>query len=82
MTEQMIYSQLQPIFDDLFDTGDVALAAETTADDIDGWDSLNHVMLILAVQKRFKVKFSAAEISGLANVGALVALIGKKLGAA
>jgi acyl carrier protein len=82
MTEQMIYSQLQPIFDDLFDTGDLALAPDTTADDVDGWDSLNHVMLILTVQKRFKVKFSAAEISGLENVGALVALIGKKLGTA
>lgn len=82
MNEQMIYTQLQPIFDDLFDTGDVALAPDTTADDIDGWDSLNHVMLILQVQKRFKVKFSAHEISGLENVGALVALIGKKLGSA
>ncbi|WP_322050901.1 acyl carrier protein [Paraburkholderia bannensis] len=82
MNEQMIYSQLQPIFDDLFDTGDLALAAHTTADDVDGWDSLNHVMLILTVQKRFKVKFSAAEISALDNVGALVTLIGKKLGTA
>lgn len=82
MTEQMIYAQLQPIFDDLFDAGDVTLAADTTAEDVDGWDSLNHVMLILAVQKRFKVKFTAHEIGGLANVGALVALIGKKLGEA
>jgi acyl carrier protein len=82
MTEQMIYAQLQPIFDDLFDAGDVALAPEMTAEDVDGWDSLNHVMLILAVQKRFSVKFTAHEISGLQNVGALVALIGKKLGQA
>ncbi|PXW27250.1 acyl carrier protein [Paraburkholderia caballeronis] len=79
MTDHAIYEQLRPIFDDVFDAGDVALAAGTTADDVDGWDSLNHVRLMLAVQKRFNVKFAAHEIGALENVGELVALIRRKL---
>ena len=48
------------------------------ADDVDGWDSLNHIRLMLAVQKRFGVKFSAAEVGKLGNVGDLVALVRAK----
>lgn len=71
MIDQVIYEKLRPIFDDVFDAGDIALAPETTAEDVDGWDSLNHVRLILAVRKSFNVKFSAHEIGGLENVSAL-----------
>jgi acyl carrier protein len=55
------------------------LKAETTADDVDGWDSLSHIRLVLSVEKAFNVKFSAAEVGKLKNVGELVGLIRSKL---
>jgi len=74
-----VYEKLTEIFQDVFDDEDIAVTAELTADDVAEWDSLRHIQLILAVQKGFKVKFSAAEISGLHNVGDLAGLIEAKL---
>jgi acyl carrier protein len=78
MSEPDIYNELTQIFDELFDLDDVALGPATTADDVDGWDSLNHIRLILAVQKKFGVQFSSGEIGDLKNVGDLVQLIAAK----
>jgi len=74
MNDIEIYAKLTSIFQDIFDD-EVVLAPETTADDVDQWDSLNHVRLILAVSKAFDVKFSASSIGDLKNVGGLVTLI-------
>ncbi len=71
--------QLAPIFRDVFDDPAIILSPATTADDIDGWDSLSHMNLILAVELRFKVKFALGELQSLKNVGGLVDLIDKKL---
>ena len=79
MAPDEIYVKLTPIFHDLFDDPELVLDPTTTADDVDGWDSLNHVRLVLAVQKAFGVKFSASEIGKLANVGEFVELIHAKL---
>lgn len=79
MTLNDIYARLTPIFHDLFDDPELVLNPEMTAEDIEGWDSLNHVRLVLAVQKAFGVKFSALEIGKLANVGEFVDLIQAKL---
>ena len=49
-----------------------------TASDVEDWDSLNHINLIVAVEREFKVKFTTAEVSGLKNVGDLMDLIGRK----
>ncbi|MBQ3786930.1 MAG: acyl carrier protein [Lachnospiraceae bacterium] len=76
MTETM--TKLQDIFRDFFDDEDIVLTDETTADDIDGWDSLTHVQLIVAVEKAFSVKFSTVEVMKLKNVGEFAALIEKK----
>jgi len=76
MTETM--TKLQDIFRDFFDDEDIVLTNETTADDIDGWDSLTHVQLIVAVEKAFSVKFSTVEVMKLKNVGEFAALIEKK----
>ncbi len=72
-----IYSRLNDIFQDLFDE-DVKLTPTTTADDVPGWDSLSHVRLILTVQQKFGVKFSASQTTGMKNVGDLVSLIQAK----
>ena len=76
MTETM--TKLQDIFRDFFDDEDIVLTDETTADDIDGWDSLTHVQLIVAVEKAFSVKFSTVEVMKLKNVGEFAALIEKR----
>ena len=77
--------QMQEVFRDVFDDEELTLADEMTALDIDGWDSLMHINLIIAVERRFGVKFATAEISGLKgddqNVGTFCRLVEKKVDA-
>jgi acyl carrier protein len=73
-----IYRTMTAIFRDVFEDDLIQLTPQLTADEVDGWDSLNHIRLMLAVQKKFGVKFSAAEVGKLGNVGDLVALIRAK----
>ena len=73
----------QEVFRQVFDDPEIVLRDEMTADDIPGWDSLTHINLVVALEKRFKIKFATAEISRLKengqNVGTLLALLAKKL---
>ncbi|MBR0697938.1 acyl carrier protein [Bradyrhizobium lablabi] len=78
MEKAEVYSKLTGVFRDVFDEDDLALTPQTTADDVDGWDSLSHIRLVLAVSKAFGVKFSASEIGTLKNVGEFADLIEKK----
>jgi acyl carrier protein len=78
MQQTEIYEKLTAIFRDVFDEDGLSLTPETTADDVDGWDSLTHIRLVLAVSKTFGVKFSAFEIGNLKNVGEFATLIEKK----
>jgi acyl carrier protein len=75
MSEQEIYARLKRVFQDVFDEESIELSSQTTAKDVDGWDSLTHIRLILTIEKAFKLKFSTSEIGKLENVGNLVALI-------
>ena len=70
--------QLIPIFKEVFNDDDLKITQSTTAKDIDGWDSLAHIRLIVAIEKFFKLRFTAAEISELENVGDMIDLILKK----
>jgi acyl carrier protein len=70
-----IYARLAEIFEDVFDEDSIQVTPELSAKDVDGWDSLNHIRLILTIEKAFKIKFSTSEIGKLENVGELVALI-------
>lgn len=79
MDQPQIYTRLASVFRDVLDEDDLVLTPEITADDVDGWDSLSHIRLVLAVSKAFGVKFSASEIGGLKNVGEFVELIQKKM---
>ena len=76
--EDPILTHLTSIFREVFDDDDLMLNPGLTADDVDGWDSLAHIRLIVSVQKAFGVKFSAVEMSRLKNVGDLVALTKQK----
>jgi acyl carrier protein len=75
MDETQIYARLTEIFKDVFDEDSIEITPETSAKDVDGWDSLTHIRLILTIEKAFKIKFSTSEIGKLENVGDLVTLI-------
>jgi acyl carrier protein len=74
-----IYNQLTEVFQEIFDDENIVLKPEMTARDIDEWDSLSHIRLVVCVEKTFKVKFSASEVGTLKNVGEFVQLIKSKL---
>ena len=75
MAESDIYAQLTQIFEDVFDDDSIIVTPALSAKDVDGWDSLTHIRVILAVEKAFKVKFSTSEIGKMETVGDLVTLI-------
>lgn len=75
MNKKEILVELQEIFQDVLDNEDIELTPETTADDIEEWDSLAHVQLVVAIEKKFNVKFSSKEIMSWANVGEIVECI-------
>ncbi|WP_120995499.1 acyl carrier protein [Stutzerimonas urumqiensis] len=79
MTQADIMERLTEVFRDVFDEDELTLSPDTTADDIDGWDSQTHVILIVAAEQRFGVKFRTAELESLHNVGHFAQLIGAKL---
>lgn len=75
MDESQIYAQLALVFEDVFDMDTIELTPDLSAKEVDGWDSLAHIRLILTVEKSFKIKLSTSEIGRLKDVGDLVALI-------
>ncbi|MCM1335844.1 MAG: acyl carrier protein [Bacteroides sp.] len=74
-----IYERLTDVFREFFDDDEIEIDAETTADDIDDWDSLNHITLMAAVEDEFGIRLSMGEVSGLDNVGALAEIIKRKI---
>ena len=80
MTEIDIIKKLGNIFQDVFDDESLTISNDTTAEDIDDWDSLAHINLIVAIEKDFKFKVTLGELQDLQNVGDMVGLIGKKVG--
>jgi acyl carrier protein len=85
ISPELIREQTQTVFRNVFNDDDIVLTDAMTADDVDGWDSLTHINLIIAVERQFGVKFATAEISGLKaddqNIGTFLKLIQKKLDA-
>lgn len=75
---QEIYEKLTEILQDVFDDDDIVATPTLSAADVDGWDSLAHVRFILAIERGFGLKFSAAEASSFANIGELASAIAAK----
>jgi acyl carrier protein len=75
---ETIMSILTDVFRQVFDNPDIALRPEITADDVDGWDSLSHINLIMAIELRFNITFERKEIMGFKNVGAMAQCIRSK----
>ena len=80
MTREAIFEELTEIFRDIFDDEEIELTDETTADDIEDWDSLEQINLLVAIEKKFSIKFKLDEVSHLANVGDMVSLVQRLVG--
>jgi acyl carrier protein len=80
MQTQDVMAKLTTVFRDVFDEDELEIHESTTAKDIEDWDSLTHVNLIVAVEKAFKVKFTTREVQSLKNVGEFVQLIARRTG--
>jgi len=78
MDEREIYARLNEVFRDVFEEDTIEVTPELSAKDVDGWDSLTHIRLVLTVEKVFKIKFSISEVGTLRDVSDLVALISIK----
>lgn len=80
MTEIEIIKKLGNIFQDVFDDENLMISSDTTAEDIEDWDSLAHINLIVAIENDFNIKLTLGELQDLQNVGDMIGLIGKKVG--
>lgn len=79
MSREEIYQRLNEVASDVFDEENLQLNDETTADDVDAWDSLTHLGFVNEVEIEFDVKFTLAEIRNFKNVGELVDAIERHL---
>ena len=79
MTDAEIYEVLTNVFRQVLEDDTLELTPETTAGDVDGWDSMNHIFIVVELEKRFGIKFQAAEMEELKNISELVMLIKQKL---
>lgn len=78
MEREDILNKLNEVFRKTLNNNDIALSAETTANDVSEWDSLRHIMLIVEVEKAFKIKFTAREITSFKNIGEMLESIESK----
>ena len=79
MTREEIYTRLNTVFQDVFDDESIRVTDATTDDDIEDWDSFEHINLVVAVEKEFGIKFSMGQTNKLKNVGEMVDIILSKL---
>ena len=78
MEKEAILKKLNEVFREVFDIDDVVVTRATVADDIEEWDSLEHINLISAVERTFKMKFKMKEVSTMKNVGEMVDIIAER----
>ncbi|WDF79725.1 acyl carrier protein [Mucilaginibacter sp. KACC 22773] len=79
MEKSEVLKQLNEIFIDELDNDRIVLKYETTANDVEDWDSLNHIQLVVAIEKKYKIRFSTQEIQGWKNIEELIDSINAKL---
>jgi acyl carrier protein len=79
MDSKLILEGLTRIFRDITENHDLVLTRDLIADDVEGWDSLNHTLIIAAIQKQFNIKFTLPEVLKLENIGDLLDTINRKL---
>jgi acyl carrier protein len=79
MDSAAIIKDIQPIFRDVLDLPDLQLTRQSNASNVEGWDSLSHVNLVMAIEKKYKIKIALGELQDLKNVGEMADLIQRKL---
>lgn len=79
MNNQEILKQVKQIFIGVLDNKDIVLNEETTANDVEEWDSLTHIQLVVAIEKHFNIRFTSSEIQKWKNIGDLLNSISAKL---
>ena len=75
MTREDVYKRLNAVFQDVFDDDSITVTDSTVADDVDGWDSFEHINLIVAIEKEFAFKIPMGKVVTMKNVGEMVDLI-------
>lgn len=79
MEQSRILKEVNSIFIKVFEDPSIQLTEQSTTDDVEAWDSLNHIQMITAVEKHFKIRFELNDLLNFANVGDLCKGIQKKL---
>ena len=79
MKNEQIFKELNDVFRDVFDDEDITVTATTTADDIEDWDSLEHINLVVAIENNFNIKFKMSEVTSMKNVGEMAELIAERI---
>lgn len=79
MNEEKIYEELDEVFQDVFDDESIHVTADTTAKDIEDWDSLEHINLVVAIENHFGMKFNMNEVTTMKNVGEMVQIIKERI---
>lgn len=75
MNRDEVFDKLNEVFQEVFDDEKITVGEETTSADIEDWDSLEHINLVVAVEKAFGIKFNMGEVNTMKNVGAMVDII-------
>lgn len=75
MKREEVFAILNEVFQEVFDDEEITVGEETTANDIEDWDSLEHINLVVAIEKKFHMKFTMGEVTTMKNVGEMVDII-------
>ncbi|CAN5447951.1 acyl carrier protein [soil metagenome] len=79
MEHSQVLKEVNDIFIDIIDNEDIVLKDASSAADVEGWDSLTHIQLVVAIEKHFKIRFTSKEIQSWKTVGELVDNINSKI---
>lgn len=82
MSREEVFATLNEVFQDVFDDEGITVTDQTTADDIEEWDSLEHINLLAAVEQAFGIKFNMGQVVSMKNVGEMADIIIAQLGGA
>lgn len=78
MSREEILAKVNEVFHEVFDDDSIMIAEETTAADVEGWDSLRHITLIEEIEDAFDIRFTMKEVNGMKNVGEMVGIIAER----
>ena len=79
MARDEVFKVVQNIFRDIFDIEDLIINNQTNADEIEDWDSLNHILLVSSIEKEFKIKFALGELVEIKDVGSMINMMIEKI---